>query len=377
MNPMLFSPLTLGGITLPNRIAVAPMCQYSAIDGVPQPWHRQHLGVLAVSGAGVVVVEATGVTPEARITHGCTGLWNDGQERMFGDLVRDMKAAGGKAVGIQLAHAGRKASTQRSWDGGSPIPADATEEKPWQTIAPSAIAHVQGWHVPAELDAGGIKALRDAFASSTRRAERAGFDLVELHAAHGYLLHQFLSPHSNKRSDAYGGTLEKRMRAPLEIAEGIRASWPRNRALGARISGSDWIEGAAGPADAVVFARELKRLGYDFVCVSSGAFAESKIKIGPGYQVPFAAQVRREAGITTRAVGLIATPQQAEAILRAGDADQIALARAFIDDPRWPWRAAEALGAPAPVPLQCLRGRPKTWPGAELLKQAALSQAAE
>ncbi len=231
--------------------------------------------------------------------------------------------------------------------------------------------------MPAELDAGGIKALVEAFAASTRRAERAGFDLVELHAAHGYLLHQFLSPHSNKRSDAFGGTLEKRMRAPLEVAEAIRGAWPRSRALGARISGSDWIEGAAGPADAVVFARELNRLGYDFVCVSSGAFAESKIKLGPGYQVPFAAQVKREAGITTRAVGLIATPQQAEAVLRAGDADQIALARAFIDDPRWPWRAAETLGAPAPVPPQCLRGRPNSWPGAELLKQAALGQAAE
>ncbi len=376
MNSILFSPITLGGLKAPNRIVVAPMCQYSAIDGVPQPWHRQHLGALAVSGAGIVVVEATGVTPEARITHGCTGLWNDMQERMFGELVHDMKAAGGNAVGIQLAHAGRKASTQRPWEGGAIIPADAVE-KPWQTIAPSAVAHAPGWHVPAELDAGGVKALCDAFAASTRRAERAGFDLVELHAAHAYLLHQFLSPHSNKRSDAYGGTLEKRMRAPLEIAEAVRGAWPRTRALGARISGSDWIEGAAGPDDAVVFARELKRLGYDFVCVSSGAFAESKVKPSLGYQVPFAAQVKREAGIATRAVGLIVTPQQAEAVLRAGDADQIALARAMIDDPRWPWRAAEALGVPAPVPLQCLRGRPGIWPGPAMMQQAALGQAAD
>lgn len=376
MSSKLFSPLVLGGMTAPNRIAVAPMCQYSAIDGVPQPWHRQHLGSLAVSGAGVVVAEATAVVPEGRITHGCTGLWNDTQEHVFADLVRDMKAVGPGLAGIQLAHAGRKASSQRPWEGGNPIPAGAVE-KPWQTVAPSALAHGPGWHTPEALDAGGIKALRDAFVASTRRAERAGFDLVELHSAHGYLLHQFFSANSNKRSDAYGGTLEKRMRAPLEIAEAVRAAWPRSRALGARISGSDWIEGSAGPEDAVVYARELKRLGYDFVCVSSGAFAESKVKVGPGYQVPFAAKVKREAGIATRAVGLIVTPQHAEAVLQAGDADQIALARAFIDDPRWPWRAAEALGDAPPVPLQCLRGRPNTWPGAAMLKQAMADKAAE
>ena len=191
---------------------------------------------------------------------------------------------------------------------------------------------------------------------------------MELHAAHGYLLHQFFSPLSNTRSDAYGGSLEKRMRAPLEIAAALRGAWPRDRVLGARISGSDWAEGGATPDDAVVLARELKALGYDWVCVSSGALAQSKVQVSPGYQVPFAAKVKREAGILTRAVGMIASPRQAEDILRAGDADQIALARAFIDDPRWPWRAAEALGDPAPVPQPCLRGRPATWPGAALLK---------
>jgi len=373
---LLFTPLQLGPRSAPNRIAVAPMCQYSAIDGVPQPWHRQHLGVLAVSGAGVVVAEATGVVPEGRITHGCTGLWNDTQERVFADLVRDMKAVGAGLMGIQLAHAGRKASSQRPWEGGAPIPAGAAE-KPWQTVSATATPHAPGWHTPEPLDAGGIKALADAFAASARRAVRADFDLVELHAAHGYLLHQFTSPLSNTRTDAYGGTLEKRLRAPLEIAAALRGAWPRDRVLGARISGSDWAEGGATPADAVVFARELKSLGYDFVCVSSGALAESKIKVGPGYQVPFAAEVKRKAGIATRAVGMIVTPQQAEAILRAGDADQVALARALIDDPRWPWRAAEALGDPAPVPLQCLRGRPNTWPGAALLKDPAFSRAAE
>ena len=369
MTALLFTPLQLGPLAAPNRVAVAPMCQYSAIDGVPQPWHRQHLGGLMASGAGVVVAEATGVAPEGRITHGCTGLWNDMQERVFADIVRDMKAVGAGLVGLQLAHAGRKASSQRPWEGGAPIPAGAAEA-PWQTVSAVATPHAPGWHAPAALDAGGIKGLCDAFAASARRAARAGFDLVELHAAHGYLLHQFFSPLVNTRDDAYGGTLEKRMRAPLEIAEALRGAWPRDRVLGARISGSDWAVGGAGPADAVVLARELKRIGYDFVCVSSGALAESKIQVGPGYQVPFAAQVRREAGIATRAVGMIVTPRQAEEILRAGDADQIALARAFLDDPRWPWRAAEALGAPAPVPLQCLRARPGTWPGAALLARA-------
>lgn len=376
MTSKLFTPLQLGGLTAPNRIAVAPMCQYAAIDGVPQLWHRQHLGALSVSGAGVVVAEATAVVPEGRITHGCTGLWNDMQERVFADLVRDMKAVGPGLAGIQLAHAGRKASSQRPWEGGSPIPAGAPE-KPWQTVSASAIAHGPGWHTPEALDAGGIKALRDAFVASTKRALRAGFDLVEVHSAHGYLLHQFFSPISNKRTDAYGGTLEKRMRMPLEICEAVRAAWPRERSLGIRISGSDWAEAGVGPDQAVVYARELKRLGYDFVCVSSGALFESKMQIGPGYQVPFAAKVKREAGITTRAVGLIVTPRQAETVLQAGDADQIALARAFIDDPRWPWRAAEALGDPAPVPLQCLRGRPNTWPGAAMLKMPAADRAAE
>lgn len=367
MTSLLFTPLQLGPLAAPNRIAVAPMCQYSAIDGVPQPWHRQHLGALAVSGAGVVIAEATGVAPEGRITHGCTGLWHDGQERAWAELVRDMKAVGPGLVGIQLAHAGRKASSQRPWEGGAPIPAGAAE-KPWQTVSATATPHADGWHRPEQLDAGAIKALADAFAASARRAARAGFDVVELHAAHGYLLHQFFSPLSNTRTDAYGGSLEKRMRAPLEIAAALRGAWPRERVLGARISGSDWAEGGATPDDAVVLARELKALGYDWICVSSGALAQSKVQVSPGYQVRFAAKVKREAGILTRAVGMIASPRQAEDILRAGDADQVALARAFIDDPRWPWRAAEALGDPAPVPPPCLRGRPATWPGAALLK---------
>lgn len=368
MASTLFSPITVGPLQFPNRIGVAPMCQYSAVDGVPQAWHHQHLGSLMASGAGHVVVEATGVAPEGRITPGCTGLWNDAQEATFTALVSELVQVGPGALGIQLAHAGRKASTAVPWKGGASLKAD---ERPWQTVAPSAVPHAEGWHVPTALDGDGMKRLIECFAASARRADRAGFAFAELHAAHAYLLHEFLSPIANRRSDAYGGTLEKRMRFPLEVAAALRAAWPRTKALGARISGSDWAEGGANLDDAVAFARELRGIGYDFLCVSSGAFAESKIVLGPGYQVPFAARIKREVAITTRAVGLIVTPQQAEAVLRDGDADLIALARGMLDDPRWPWRAAEALGDPAPVPLQYARSRPKLWPGAALMREAA------
>ncbi len=364
----LFSPLAVGPAQFANRIGVAPMCQYSAVDGVPQAWHHQHLGSLVVSGAGHVVVEATGVCPEARITHGCTGLWNAAQEAVFKTLVSEVKQVGSGAIGIQLAHAGRKASVQLPWKGGASL---KPEETPWLTVAPSAMPHAPGWHRPAALDGEGLKRLVDQFADSARRADRAGFDFVELHAAHAYLLHQFFSPLANQRDDSYGGTLAKRMRFPLEVASALRAAWPRSKALGARISGSDWAEGGATLDDAVVLAHELRGIGFDYLCISSGAFAESKVNLGPGYQVPFAARIKREVGIATRAVGLIVTPQQAEAVLREGQADLIALARALLDDPRWPWRAAEALGAPAPVPLQYARSRPDLWPGAALQRQAS------
>jgi 2,4-dienoyl-CoA reductase-like NADH-dependent reductase (Old Yellow Enzyme family) len=363
----LFSPLAVGPLTFANRIGIAPMCQYSAIDGVPQAWHHQHLGSLVVSGAGHIVAEATAVSPEGRITHGCTGLWNDAQEAAFKAIVAEVKQVGDGTVGIQLAHAGRRASSHLPWAGGAPLGAG---ENPWPTLSSVAQPHASGWHTPAALDAAGMRRLIDAFTASAQRADRAGFDLVELHSAHGYLLHQFLSPLVNRRNDSYGGTLAGRMRFPLELATALRAAWPRTKILGARISGSDWAEGGATVEDAVAYASELKAIGYDYLCVSSGALAQSKVAIGPGYQVPLAARVKRDAGIVTRAVGLIVTPHQAEAILRDGQADLIAIARAILDDPRWPWRAAEALGAPAPVPPQYARSRPKLWPGAELLRTA-------
>jgi 2,4-dienoyl-CoA reductase-like NADH-dependent reductase (Old Yellow Enzyme family) len=339
------------------------MCQYSADDGAPTAWHRQHLGWLATTGAGLVIVEATGVTPEGRITHGCTGLWNDAQEAGFRAIVGEMRAVGAQAVGIQLAHAGRKASAQRPWEGGGPL---GPTEQPWTTLAPSAIPNDAGWHTPRAFDAAGIAQLARDFADSARRADRAGFELVELHAAHGYLLHQFLTPLANRRDDAWGGTPEKRMRAPLEVAAAVRAVWPRDKALGARITGSDWIDGGLTVEDAIAFAARLKEIGFDYVCVTSGGIAGAKIALGPGYHVPFAERVRRGTGITTMAVGLIVDPHLAESVIREGRADLVALARGFLDDPRWAWRAAEALGAEPPVPRQYLRSRPKLWPGATM-----------
>jgi len=364
MTSTLFSPIHVGPLALANRIVVSPMCQYSADDGVPTAWHRQHLPMLATTGAGLVIAEATAVTPEGRITHGCTGIWGDAHEAGFASIVADMRAIAPAAkFGIQLAHAGRKASAQRPWEGGLPLKPD---QHPWSTLAPSALPHAAGWHAPVELDAAGIARLAQDFAAAARRADRAGFDLVELHGAHAYLLHQFLSPISNKRTDAYGGSPEKRMRAPLEIAAALREAWPRAKALGARITGSDWIEGGLMVEDAVAFAARLKEAGYDYVCVSSGGQDGAKVALGPGYQVPFAERVRREAGISTMAVGLIVDPRLAEAIVREGRADTVALARGFLDDPRWAWRAAEALGAPPPVPVQYARSRPGLWPGAKL-----------
>ena len=363
MTSALFSPTRIAPLALANRIVVSPMCQYSADDGVPTVWHRQHLGWLATTGAGLVIVEATGVTAASRITHGCTGIWGDAHEAMFAALVRDMKATGPAPVGIQLAHAGRKASAQVPWEGGGPL---RPEQRPWPTLAPSALAHAAGWHAPASFDAAGIAGLARDFAAAARRAVHAGFDLVELHAAHGYLLHQFLTPLANRRDDAYGGTAEKRMRAPLEIAAALREAWPAGKALGARITGCDWIEGGLTVEDAVAFAQRLKSIGYDYVCVSSGGIDGAKIPLGPGYQVPLAERVKRDASIATMAVGLIVDPLLAESIVREGRADTVALARGFLDDPRWAWRAAETLGAPAPVPVQYARSRPGLWPGAKL-----------
>ena len=358
----LFSPITLGGVTLRNRIAVSPMCQYSARDGAAQPWHWQHLGSMALSGAGVVITEAAAVEAIGRISPEDLGLWTDEHQAVLTKLIADVHSYCDTPFGVQLAHAGRKASTQRPWDGNGKVdPAQGG----WTPEAPSADAFDDTYPEPAALDLAGIVRIREAFVTAAKRADACGFDLIELHGAHGYLLHEFYSPLSNKRTDGYGGSLENRIRFPLEIAKAVRAVWPKSKALGMRITGSDWTEGGWTPEDAVRFAEALKAAGLDYVCVSSGGVAP-RIRIPgsePGYQVPFGAKVKAETGITTMTVGMILNAGQAEAIINSGEADMVALARALLDDPRWPLHAAAALGEAPAYPVQYDRAGPKLWPG--------------
>ncbi|HEX2197735.1 MAG TPA: NADH:flavin oxidoreductase/NADH oxidase [Burkholderiales bacterium] len=363
MAPKLFSPLDLGGITLPNRIVVSPMCQYCADDGSMNDWHLVHLGHLAYSGAGLLMVEATHVTREGRITHGCSGLYNDRNESELKKILGHCRTVSKNPIGLQLGHAGRKASSQVPWEGRQQL---GTHESPWQTVAPSPIPFSDGWHVPRELSGEDIRGLIDSFVHSTLRAMRIGFDVLELHSAHGYLLHQFLSPLSNQRKDAYG---KERTKFPLEVARAVREAWPRERALGARISGSDWMEGGLGPQDAVTYAGELERIGFDYVCVSSGSIVGSaRVEVKPGYQVPFAERVKKQTNLKVRAVGMIADPAHAESILAEGKADMIAMARAFLDNPRWVWHAAERYGIKLDYPPQYARSRYDAWPGSKLAR---------
>jgi NADPH2 dehydrogenase len=361
--PKLFTPIELGGITLPNRIVVSPMCQYSADDGCMSDWHLVHLGGMACSGAGLFVVEKTNVTREGRITHGCTGLYSDHNEAAMARAVQVYRGITKNPIGIQIGHAGRKGSAHAPWQGGKPLGA---HESPWQTVAPSPIPFGEGWPTPKELELSEIKGLVQSYVAAALRAKRIGFDLLELHSAHGYLLHQFLSPLTNQRKDDYG---KNRMKFPLEVAHAVREAWPKDRALGIRINATDWVEGGWGPNDAVAYARELQRAGFDFVCVSSGATVPSaRIPVAPGYQVGFAERIRKEVGIKTRAVGMIADPDQAEAILAEGKADMIAMARAFLDNPRWVWHAAERYGVKLDYPPQYLRSRADVWPGSKLVR---------
>lgn len=362
MPSALFSPLRIAGLELANRIVVSPMCQYSADDGCANDWHHTHLGMLANSGAGLLVVEATAVERQGRITHGCLGLYSDACEDALARVLLHCRRAGAAKLAIQLGHAGRKGSSHRPWHGGRGL---TETEDPWQTIGPSAIPFGAAWPAPREMTLDDIARVREAFVAAVRRAHRLGFDAIEMHMAHGYLLHSFVSPISNRRSDAYGGSMENRMRFPLEVAKAARAELPKHIPLGARITGSDWSDDGLSPQDAVTFARALKDAGVDYVCVSSGGItAENRVVIGPGYQVPFAETVRRETGLPTRAVGLIVTPQQADAIIAEGKADMVALARAMLDDPHWGWHAAQALGAEVPRPPQYQRAAPAVWPGA-------------
>ncbi|MCW5747848.1 MAG: NADH:flavin oxidoreductase/NADH oxidase [Alphaproteobacteria bacterium] len=375
MPSALFSPYNIGGdVVLPNRIVVSPMCQYSAVDGTATDWHLVHLGQLAASGAGLLMLEATHVERRGRITNGCLGLYSDDQEKALARVVDWVRAwMPGVRLGIQLGHAGRKGSAQRPWKGGGPLTAADAPDTPWTCVAPSAIAFdatgsgvgfVTGgasvaapstkWHTPVALDDVGLKRVKQAFIDATARAARLGFDVAELHGAHGYLLHQFLSPISNHRNDAYGGSAENRRRFPLEVFEACRAVWPRERALGIRLSAIDWVEGGLVIEETIETVKALKALGCDFVDVSSGgAVPNARIPFGPGYQVPFAARIRQETGMRTWAVGIITEPAQAEQIVASGQADCTALARAFLVDPRWGWNAARALGVetpPLPVP---------------------------
>jgi NADPH2 dehydrogenase len=346
----LFSPIRLADVTLENRIVVAPMCQYSADDGCATDWHISHGGMLANSGAGLLVIEATHVERHGRITHGCLGLYSDACEAALQRVVAYLRRHGTAKLGIQLAHSGRKGSSRRPWEGGQGL---KPGEDPWETIAPSAIAFGADWPAPREMQAEDFARVRNAFVDAARRAVRLGFDVIELHAAHGYLIHEFLSPLSNQRSDAYGGSPEARMRFPREVGQAVRAVVPEGIALGARISCSDWLDGGATPEDGAAFAKALKADGFDFVDVSSGGLtAEARNPTAPGYNVPLAEKVKRETGIATCTVGLILTPRQAEDIVAQGQADMVALARGMLFDPRWGWHAAAELGGQVAAPPQ-------------------------
>ncbi len=345
MTASLFQPITLDGLTFPNRIAVAPMCQYSAEDGSASDWHLYHWMNLAMSGAGMITVEMTDVERRGRISHGCLGLDSDDNEaaaKRALDAARRVAPAGTK-FGTQLAHAGRKASNRRPWEGGGPL---QPGEDAWQTVSASAIAYDTGWNVPRALEEQEIEQLIGRFADAARRAERAGFDFIELHAAHGYLIFQFLSPLSNQRTDRWGGSLENRMRLVVEIAKAVKAAAPKLM-LGARLSVKEWVDGGFDVEDAIEVAKALKAVGVAYLCCSSGGNSPlQQLPSGKGYQVHLAEAVRKGAGIPTRAVGLIDDPRQAEAILADGRADMIALARAFLADPRWGWRAAATFEEP-------------------------------
>ena len=350
----LFEPLAQCSLTLRNRLVVAPMCQYSASDGVPDHWHMVHLGSRAVGGAALMIAEATAVSAQGRISLGDTGIWNDAQREAWRPIAHFITAQGAIA-GIQLAHAGRKSSAQRPWEGRDALPVGQGD---WLTVAPSALPFDTGWHTPQALDQAGIAAVVADFRAAAQRALAAGFQLIELHAAHGYLLHQFLSPLSNRRTDDYGGSFENRTRIVREVIAAVREVWPAELPLWLRISATDWAPDDAGwnIDQSVQLGQQVKPLGVDLIDVSSGGLIPHvSIPLAPGYQVPFAARIRREAGIATGAVGLITTPEQAAAIIDAGDADVVLIARESLRDPYFPRRAAQALGAEISAPVQYQR----------------------
>ena len=347
----LFSPLELRSLSLPNRIFVSPMCQYSSVDGMPNEWHFVHLGSRAVGGASLVCVEASGVTPEGRITPWDAGIWSDEQARAW-KPVADFIRAQGSVPAIQIAHAGRKSSLDKPWLGGKPL---APEAGGWTPLGPSAVAFGH-YLVPQAMSIAQIRQTVEDFRRAAIRSRDAGFDVIEIHGAHGYLLHSFCSPLSNLRTDDYGGSLANRMRLPLEVAAAVREAWPDAKPVFYRVSATDWADGGWDLAQAIELCKRLRALGIDLIdCSSGGNVHDAKVALGPGYQVPFAEAIRREAGIATCAVGLIADPVQAEQIVSLGQADAVCLARAMLRDPYWPRHAAKALGVEMPWPDQYKR----------------------
>ncbi|MGK5062403.1 NADH:flavin oxidoreductase/NADH oxidase [Janthinobacterium sp. LB3P112] len=355
----LFTPYALGPLQVANRIAIAPMCQYSADNGNATDWHMIHLGHLALSGAGLLMTEATAVSPEGRISAEDLGLWSDANQAALAHVVQAIRRHAPIPLVVQLGHAGRKASSRAPWQGGACV---RLADGGWQTVAPSAIAHAPGETVPIALDEMGLLQIKGAFVAAAQRVHALGIEGIELHAAHGYLLHQFLSPLSNQRTDAYGGSLENRMRFPLEVYEAVRAAVPATVAVGVRISATDWVEGGWEIEQSVRFAQELQQLGADFIHVSSGGISpQQQIPVGPGYQVAFAERIKRDSGLPTISVGLITEAQQAEDIIANGQSDMVALARAILFDPRWPWHAAAQLGAQVQAPPQYWRSQPREF----------------
>jgi len=351
----LFTPLTLRGITLRNRILMSPMCQYSARDGLANDWHAVHYGARATGGVGLVMVEATGVAPEGRITPGCTGIWSAAHAQALRPIAQFIKRQGA-VPGIQLAHAGRKASSALPWHGGTAL---APEAGAWPTVAPSAIPFAPGYPAPRALAPAELPKLVEQFVSAARHALEADFEVAELHMAHGYLLHEFLSPLTNQRSDEYGGSLENRMRLPLAVARAVRKVWPQAWPLFVRLSATDWKDGGWDLAQTIALARALKEIGVDFIdCSTGGLVPDAKVPAGPGFQVPFASAIRKDAGLPVGAVGLITEAQQAEEIVAAGQADAVLLGRALLREPCWPLAAARALGADVTWPNQYLRAKP-------------------
>ena len=353
----LFSPITLRSLVLPNRIFVSPMCQYSAEHGLATDWHMIHLGGLAMSGAAMVFIEATAVESAGRITPGCLGIWDDDRQAAIARVIAAIRRFSKIRVAIQLAHAGRKASSNVPWDGGQQIP---ISKGGWVAFAPSALPQKDGEEAPHALDAAGLDRIREAFAAAAKRAAALGLDALEIHSAHGYLLHEFLSPISNRRTDDYGGSLENRMRFPLEVFAAVRSAFPQDKPVGVRVSATDWVEGGWDVEQTIAYADELKKRGADWIDVSSGGISPlQKIPLVPGYQVPFAKAVKAATGINTVAVGLITEAQQAEDLILAGEADLVALARGMLYDPRWAWHAAAKLGGQVFAPPAYWRAPPR------------------